>query len=400
MPILIWRHGSEAIESEGGPTAKRSRNRKSEMESIMDLSITVNGVKFPNPFLLGSGPPGTNARVIAKSYDAGWGGAVAKTISLESAKVVNVVPRYGKLRSKTSGEVIGFENIELISDRPIEVWLDEFRQIKKEYPHHVLVASIMEEYEKSRWQELTRMVQDTGVDAFELNFSCPHGMTERRMGSEMGEHPDLTEEVTSWVTEVAKIPVWAKMTPNITNIKEPALAAVRGGAVGISAINTILSVIGVDLNTLRPMPTVEGHTVPGGYSSQAVKPIALRMVSQLALGLPKDVSVSGIGGIETSHDAIEFFLLGSSTVQICTGVMLHGVKMIDELREGLAKFLTDKGFNSVQEIVGKSLEYFSTHMDLVQKMKAAKRTKAGEASRDNEWAQKDITEKTAELTSN
>jgi dihydropyrimidine dehydrogenase (NADP+) len=366
----------------------------------MDLSITVNGIKFPNPFLLGSGPPGTNARVIAKSYDAGWGGAVAKTVSLESAKVVNVVPRYGKLRSRTSGEVIGFENIELISDRPIDVWLDEFRQIKQNYPNHVLIASIMEEYEKERWQELTRLVQDTGVDGLELNFSCPHGMTERKMGSEMGEHPDLTEEVTQWVTEVANIPVWAKMTPNITNIKEPALAAVRGGANGISAINTILSVIGVDLNTLRPMPTVEGHTVPGGYSAQAVKPIALRMVSQLALGLPQDVSISGIGGIETSHDAIEFFLLGASTVQICTGVMLHGVKMIDELQDGLTKFMTDKGFGSLQEMVGKSLQYFSTHMDLVQKMKLAKRVKAGEASRDNEWAQKDITEKTAELTSN
>src|SRR3954467_6512045 len=267
----------------------------------MNLEITVNGIKFPNPFLLGSGPPGTNARVIAKSYDAGWGGAVAKTVSLESAKVVNVVPRYGKLRSRTSGEIIGFENIELISDRPIDVWLEEFREIKKEYPRHVLIASIMEEYEKSRWQELTRMVQDTGVDAFELNYSCPHGMTERKMGSEMGEHPDLCQEVTSWVTEVSRIPVWAKMTPNITSIIEPSLAAVRGGAVGISAINTILSVIGVDLETLRPMPTVEGYTVPGGYSSQAVKPIALRMVSQLALGLPKDVSISGIGGIETAN---------------------------------------------------------------------------------------------------
>jgi dihydroorotate dehydrogenase subfamily 1 len=258
----------------------------------------------------------------------------------------------------------------------------------------------MEEYEKSRWQELTRIVQDTGVDAFELNFSCPHGMTERKMGSEMGEHPDLTEEVTRWVTEVARIPVWAKMTPNITNIREPSLAAVRGGAVGISAINTILSVIGVDLNTLRPMPTVEGHTVPGGYSSQAVRPIALRMVSQLALSLRPEVSVSGIGGIENSHDALEFFLLGASTVQLCTGVMLHGVKVIDELREGLEKFLVDKEFQSVQEIIGKSLAYFSTHMDLVQKMKAARRSKAGEASRDNEWAQKDITEKTTELTSN
>src|SRR5437870_7443913 len=228
----------------------------------MDLSIVVNGMTFPNPFLLGSGPPRTNARVLAKSFEAGWGGAVAKTVSLESAKVVNVVPRYGKLRSKTSGEVIGFENIELISDRPIDVWLDEFRQVKKEYPKHILIASIMEEYEKSRWQELTRMVQETGVDGFELNFSCPHGMTERKMGSEMGEHPDLTEEVTAWVTEVAKIPVWAKMTPNITNIKEPALAAVRGVANGISAINTILPVIGVDLNAVSPVPTADGYTVP------------------------------------------------------------------------------------------------------------------------------------------
>ena len=365
----------------------------------MDLSITVNGIKFPNPFLLGSGPPGTNARVIAKSYDAGWGGAVAKTVSLESSKVVNVVPRYGKMRSRSNGEVIGFENIELISDRPIDVWLEEFRQIKKDYPDHVLIASIMEEYDKCRWQELTRVVQDTGVDAFELNFSCPHGMTERKMGSEMGEHPDLAEEVTGWVTEVSKIPVWAKMTPNITNIREPAQAAVAGGAVGISAINTILSVIGVNLDTLRPMPTVEGYTVPGGYSSQAVKPIALRMVSQLALDLPKNISISGIGGIETAHDAIEFFLLGSSTVQICTGVMLHGVKMIDELKAGLEKFMTEKGFANLQEVVGKSLPYFSTHMDLVQRMKEAKRHKAGENSRDNEWAQKDITEKTAELTS-
>lgn len=366
----------------------------------MNLSIIVNGIEFPNPFLLGSGPPGTNARVIAKSFDAGWGGAVAKTVSLESAKVVNVVPRYGKLRSRESGEIIGFQNIELISDRPIDVWLDEFRQIKKEYPKHILIASIMEEYEKSRWQELTRLVQETGVDAFELNFSCPHGMTERKMGSEMGEHPDLTEEVTRWVTEVATIPVWAKMTPNITNIKEPSHAAVRGGAHGISAINTILSVIGVDLNTLRPMPTVEGHTVPGGYSSQAVRPIALRMVSQLALSLPKEVSISGIGGIENSHDALEFMLLGASTVQLCTGVMLHGVKIIDELQDGLAKFMTDKEFNSVQEIVGKSIPYFSTHMDLVERMRAAKRHRAGESSRDNDWAEKGIVEKTAELTSN
>jgi dihydroorotate dehydrogenase subfamily 1 len=366
----------------------------------MDLSITVNGIKFLNPFLLGSGPPGTNEGVIAKSFDAGWGGCVAKTISLESAKVVNVAPRYGRLRSRGTQEIIGFENIELISDRPLEKWLEEFRSLKQAYPSQILIASIMEEYDKSRWQDLAQMVQETGVDAFELNFSCPHGMPERKMGSAVGEHPDLVCEVTRWVTEVSKIPVWVKMTPNITDIREPAMAAVRGGAHGISAINTILSIIGVDLETLRPMPTVEGYTVPGGYSSQAVRPIALRFVSQLALSLPKEISISGIGGIERANDAIEFFLLGASTVQVCTGVMLHGVKIIDELCEGLGNFMTKKGFNTVEDIVGKSLPFFSTHADLVNRQKEAKRARAGEASRDNEWAQKDIREKTEELTSN
>ena len=195
----------------------------------MDLSITVNGMKFPNPFLLGSGPPGTNARVLAKSYDAGWGGAVAKTVSLESAKVVNVVPRYGKLRSRTTGEVIGFENIELISDRPIDVWLDEFRQVKKEYPNNILIASIMEEYEKTRWQELVRMVQDTGVDGFELNFSCPHGLPERKMGAAMGQDCAIMEEVCEWVMGAAKVPVWAKLTPNVTHIQDGCEAALRAG---------------------------------------------------------------------------------------------------------------------------------------------------------------------------
>lgn len=363
-----------------------------------DLSIEVNGLTFPNPFLLGSGPPGTNAKVIAKSYDAGWGGAVAKTISLDSAKVSNVVPRYSNLKSRQSGEIIGFENIELISDRPIEVWLQEFRDLKKAYPKHILIASIMEEHAKNRWQELTRLCQQAGVDALELNFSCPHGMTERAMGMAMGQHSDITEEVTRWVTEVAKIPVWAKMTPNITDITQPALAAVRGGAHGISAINTILSVIGVDLQTLRPKPTVEGYSVPGGYSCQAVRPIALRHVMEIAKVVPPHISVSGIGGVERSSDAIEFMLLGASTVQVCTGVMLHGVKIVEEMQEGLARFMADKHFESVRQIVGKSLPYFSTHMDLVARQKEAKCARAGESSRDNDWGKKDIKDTTAEFT--
>ncbi len=363
-----------------------------------DLSITVNGIPFPNPYLVGSGPPGTNAAVIAKAYEAGWGGAVAKTVSLESFKVKNVSPRYGKLKSRETGEVIGFENIELISDRPIETWLKEFREIKRNYPKHVLIASIMEETNEEAWQKLTKMVQETGVDGLELNFSCPHGMTERKMGAEVGQHAPLTEQVTGWVKKVATVPVWVKMTPNITHITEPALAAVKGGADGISAINTILSIIGVNLETLRPMPTVEGYTVPGGYSCQAVRPIALRQVMELGRALPKSVSICGIGGIERAEDAIQFLLLGASTVQVCTGVMLHGLEIVQEMREGLARFMADKHFERVADVVGKSLSYFSTHGDLVQRQKAAKIAKAGESSRDNEWAEKKITEKTEELT--
>ena len=184
----------------------------------MDLSITVNGIKFPNPFLLGSGPPGTNARVLAKSYDAGWGGAVAKTVSLESSKVVNVVPRYGKLRSRNDGEVIGFENIELISDRPIEVWLEEFRHLKKDYPDHVLIASIMEEYSRDAWIEIVQRCEAAGVDSFELNFSCAHGLPERKMGAAMGQDCAIMEEVCRWVVGASKIPVWAKLTPNVTDV--------------------------------------------------------------------------------------------------------------------------------------------------------------------------------------
>ena len=191
-------------------------------------------------------------------------------------------PRYGRLRAAGSDEIIGWENIELISDRPFDTWIDEFKQVKDKYPEGVLIASIMEEYRKDAWVEIVERCQDAGVDAFELNFSCPHGLPERKMGSAMGQDPDILEEVCGWVTAAAKVPVWAKMTPNITHIEEPARAALLAGCHGIAAINTILCVMGVDLKTLRPEPTVEGYTTPGGYSCKAVMPIALRMVMEIA----------------------------------------------------------------------------------------------------------------------
>ena len=360
------------------------------------LDVTVNGIQFPNPFVIGSGPPSTNARVICRAFEAGWGGAVAKTVALTDTEVVNVTPRYGKLKSGDGG-VYGFENIELISDRPLEVWLDEFREVKDRFPDHVLIGSIMEEAHKDRWQEVTERVQETGVDMLELNFSCPHGHPERKMGAAMGQVPEITCEVTEWVKEVATVPVWVKMTPNVTDVTLPAEAAQKGGADGVAAINTILSCIGVDPKTLRPQPTVEGHSTYGGYSAAAVKPIALRMVSEIARAMP-GFPVSGIGGVMTAWDAIEHLLLGASTVQVCTGVMLRGHKMVQDLIEGLEAFMDERGIEDVASLVGLSLPYLTTHHDLVDRQgKTRAVTKAARRSRDNQWSA-EIVKQTDALT--
>ena len=357
-------------------------------------------MKFKNPFVLGSGPPGTNGRIIKRAFELGWGGVVAKTISLDCSKVNNVAPRYAKLKSRVNGEVIGFENIELISDRPYEVWLEEFADVKKNYPEHMQIASIMEEYNKEAWQRSVTEVQETGVDAFELNLSCPHGLPERRMGAAMGQSPEIVEEVCGWVMEVAKIPVWAKMTPNVTDITVPAQSALRAGCQGVSAINTILSVMGVDLNTLRPQPTVEGYTVPGGYSAQAVRPIALRHVMELGRTIYPKNSISGIGGIETAEDALQFVALGASTVQMCTGPMLRGYKIISELCEDMTKYLEEMGFNSLDDVRGKALEYFSTHADLFNRQVEAKKARMGAVKRDDDWTEDKFVEQTNQLTTN
>lgn len=352
---------------------------------MADLRIEACGLTYPNPFVLASGPPGTNGKVIKRSFKLGWGGIVCKTISLDNSKVINTVPRYGKLHARGAPkEVVGFQNIELISDRPFELWLDELADCKREYPDHVLIASIMEEYSKDAWHEIVERTQQTGVDALELNLSCPHGLPERRMGAAMGENPELVEEVTGWAKDVATVPVYAKMTPNITDPTVPAQAAVRAGADGISAINTILCVIGINLDTLRPMPTVEGYSEPGGYSGQAVRPIALRHVMAIARACP-GAAISGMGGVESATDAVQFLLVGAHTVQVCTGAMLQGYEMIEGLCEGLGQFLEQHGFETVADAVGQSLPYFTTHADLNERQRQAKREKAGQANRDEMW---------------
>ena len=370
-----------------------------------DLSITVDGLKLPNPFVIASGPPGTNASVIGKAFDEGWGAVICKTISLDASKVINVQPRYGRLRTAESQEIIGWENIELISDRPFNVWLDEFKQLKDHYPDRVLIASIMEEYRQDAWVEIIERCQEAGVDAFECNFSCPHGLPERRMGSAMGENPEMLSEVCGWVMSASKVPVWAKMTPNITHIEDPSRAALQAGCHGISAINTIRSVIGVNLDTLRPEPSVEGYTTPGGYSCKAILPIALRMCMEIATLIQTDFpgrSLSGIGGIESGRDAAQFILLGCDTVQVCTCVMKVGYRCIRGMLDELAAFMDQHGFQTLADFKGLSLQYFTSHSDLVARQAAARKIAKASVNgqpvkADHEWRGDDFVKQTDSL---
>jgi dihydropyrimidine dehydrogenase (NADP+)/dihydropyrimidine dehydrogenase (NAD+) subunit PreA len=359
------------------------------------LATTVDGLKLPNPFVIGSGPPGTNLNVINRAFKEGWGAVIAKTISLDAGKVVNVTPRYAKLYADDKKEVVGWENIELISDRKFDIWIEEFKKIKDQYPEGILIASIMEEYSKDAWVEIVERCQDAGVDAFECNFSCPHGLPERKMGAAMGQVPEILEEVCGWVMGAAKRPVWAKMTPNVTRIQDPSRASLRAGCNGLAAINTIRSVMGVNLETLRPEPSVEGFTTPGGYSSKAVRPIALRMVMEIATMIRSEFpgrSLSGIGGVETGEDAAQFILLGSDTVQVCTGVMKFGYEMVKPMCEQLLAFMEKHKFETLDDFKGKSLDYFTTHAELVRmqaERKAAQKAAAEEkkvVKADSEWS--------------
>jgi dihydropyrimidine dehydrogenase (NADP+)/dihydropyrimidine dehydrogenase (NAD+) subunit PreA len=358
------------------------------------LATTVDGLSLPNPFIIGSGPPGTNLNVIAKAFKEGWGAVIAKTISLDSSKVINVTPRYAKLMGQDGQEVVGWENIELISDRPFKIWLEEFKKCKDMFPNGVLIASIMEEYRKDAWVEIVERCQEAGVDGFELNFSCPHGLPERKMGSAMGQDCDILTEVCGWVMAAARKPVWAKMTPNITHIEEPSRAALGAGCQGISAINTIRCVMGINLETLRPEPSVEGFSTPGGYSCKAVRPIALRMVMEIATMMAKEFpgrSLSGIGGVESGGDAAQFILVGADTVQVCTGVMKSGYECVQSMQEELLAFMEKHKFNTLADFKGRSLPYFTTHFDLVQKQaqrKAAQKaaTQKKVVSADGEWS--------------
>ncbi len=318
---------------------------------MADLSVNFAGIKSPNPFWLASAPPTNMGSMVERAFDAGWGGAVWKTLG---EPIVNVSSRLASIDSGAL-RMIGLNNIELITDRPLEVNLKEIYECKKKYPHHAVIASLMVESKREAWHEIVKRTQDTGCDGFELNFGCPHGMSERGMGAAMGQVPEYTCMVTEWVKEVSNLPVIVKLTPNVTNIIPPGRAAMRGGADAVSLINTINSVMGVDIDTMIPYPNVGGKAAHGGYCGTVVKPIALNMVSELARDGEFNIPISGIGGINTWRDAVEFLLLGASNVQVCTAVMHYGYRIVEDMIDGLNNYLDEKNFASVNEIVGKSV---------------------------------------------
>ena len=323
---------------------------------MADLSVNFAGIKSPNPFWLASAPPTDKAYNVNRAFEAGWGGVVWKTLGEAGPPVVNVNgPRYGALLTPDR-RLMGFNNIELITDRDLEINLREIREVKREWADRAMIVSLMVPCEEASWKAILARVEDTGADGIELNFGCPHGMSERGMGAAVGQVPEYIQMVTTWCKHYSKLPVIVKLTPNITDIRQPARAAKNGGADAVSLINTINSIMGVDPATLTMSPSVGSKGSHGGYCGPAVKPIALNMVAEIARDpLTADMPISGIGGIGTWRDALDYIALGSGTVQVCTAAMVYGFKIVQEMKDGLSNYMDDMGFKSVSEIVGKAV---------------------------------------------
>jgi len=327
---------------------------------MADLTANLAGIKSPNPFWLASAPPTNSGYQVLRAFEAGWGGVVWKTLG---EPITNVTSRFASFTYKNN-RMAGMNNIELITDRPLEDNLAEIAACKAAFPDRAVVASLMVECNQKAWHDIVKRVQEVDIDGFELNFGCPHGMSERGMGSAVGQHPDLIEQVAYWTKEVARVPVIVKLTPNITDIRYGARAAAKGGADAISMINTINSIMGVDLDSFNPIPHVDGMSSHGGYCGPTVKPIALNMVSDCARDPEVNIPISGIGGVETWRDAAEFLALGSSNVQVCTAVMHHGFAIVKEMISGLSDYLDSKGMKSLEPLVGKSRDTITTWNNL------------------------------------
>ncbi len=328
---------------------------------MADLSTNFLGIKSPNPYWLASAPPTDKKYNVLRAFEAGWGGVVWKTLG---SQVKNVSSRYSAV-DYNGTKVMGFNNIELISDRPLDINLREIAECVREFPDRAMVVSLMADNTRDKWHELIAQVEDTGAHGLELNFGCPHGMTERGMGAAVGQDPEIAKMVVEWVMEKATIPVITKLTPNVHSVVPTGRASVEGGTNALSLINTIQSVTGVDLDTYVPNPYVAGKSVYGGYCGPAVKPIALKMLTTIAQDpITSRVPISGIGGVSTWKDAAEFMLLGATSVQVCTAVMKHGFRIIDDLCDGLNNWMDEKGFQTIYDFIGKSVPTITHWEDL------------------------------------
>ena len=323
---------------------------------MAQLHTTFAGIRSPNPFWLASAPPTDKAYNVNRAFEAGWGGVVWKTLGEAGPPIVNVNgPRYGALLTPDR-RMLGFNNIELITDRDLEINLKEIAEVKRNWPDRAMVVSLMVPCEEAAWKAILPRVEDTGADGIELNFGCPHGMSERGMGAAVGQVPEYIEMVTAWCKQHSRLPVIVKLTPNITDIRQPARAAKRGGADAVSLINTINSIMGVDPATLTMQPATGGKGSHGGYCGPAVKPIALNMVAEIARDpLTAGLPISGIGGIGNWRDALDYIALGSSNVQVCTAAMVYGFKIVQEMTDGLSNYMDEMGFKNVGEIVGRAV---------------------------------------------
>ncbi|WP_436639826.1 NAD-dependent dihydropyrimidine dehydrogenase subunit PreA [Microbaculum sp. FT89] len=322
---------------------------------MADLRSEFLGIKSPNPFWLASAPPTDKEYNVVRAFKEGWGGVVWKTLG-EDPPIVNVNgPRYGAVHGPDR-RLLGLNNIELITDRPLDVNLREIKTVKRDWPDRALVVSLMVPCEEKNWADILKRVEETGADGVELNFGCPHGMSERGMGSAVGQVPEYIEMVARWCKAHTRMPVIVKLTPNITDIRYPARAAKAGGADAVSLINTINSIIGVNLDNFAPIPEIDGKGSHGGYCGPAVKPIALNMVAEIARDSEtSDMPISAIGGITTWRDCAEFLALGASNLQVCTAAMTYGFKVVKEMISGLSDWMDEKGFTSIDQIVGRSV---------------------------------------------
>lgn len=320
---------------------------------MADLRSEFTGVKSPNPFWLASAPPTDKEYNVRRAFEAGWGGVVWKTLGFDP-HIVNVSgPRYGAIWG-ADRRLLGLNNIELITDRPLEVNLREIKQVKRDYPDRAMIVSLMVPCEEEPWKKILPLVEETGADAVELNFGCPHGMSERGMGAAVGQVPDYIEMVARWCKQHTRMPVIVKLTPNITDIRYPARAAQAGGADAVSLINTVSSITSVNLDSFSPEPSIDGKGSHGGYCGPAVKPIALNMVADIARDAETaNLPISGIGGVTTWRDAAEFLALGAGNVQVCTAAMTYGFKIVQEMISGLSQYLDEKEM-SLDDLIGRA----------------------------------------------